>query len=161
MGKYIIIIIVVYWVANKLDGIRLTRKRKKAARILAEQKAADRIAKENHKLFLAANKWKKEQEQQRKRIAAEQARQEKEQAKAREREEKLSAQKMAAGADLEYINHRLKQLDNLMAIAEDTQSGTIYGGKEWIKAEREIMKLENQAHALHVKAQKARAIRAK
>lgn len=152
--KYVLILAVIYWLAKKLDGIRQAHKAKQAQRLLLKQKEAARIAKENHKLFLAANKWKKEQERERKKREAEQA-------KAKAQEEKLSAQKQAAGSDLEYINHRLKQLDSLMTIAEEKQAGTIYGGKEWLKAEREIMKLENQAHTLHVKAQKARAIRAK
>lgn len=148
--RVIITFCIVLWLAKKIDQARLASRRKREKRILLEEKEAARIAKENHKLYLAANKLKKEQERERK------ARE-----KEREREEKLSAQKQFAGSELEYINHRLRQIDKLIELAEEKQSGTIYGGKEWLKAEREIMTLEKQAHVLHTKAQKARAVRAK
>lgn len=101
--------------------------------------------------------YQKEQERQRKerekRILAEK--------RERDRAEKLAVQKDLASYDLEYIRHKLDQIYKLIEIAEDRQEGTIYGGKEWLKQEKEIMRYEAQAQALKKNERKAKAIIAK
>lgn len=82
-----------------------------------------------------------------------------EEQKAREKAEKLEAEKHAAEIDLEYIRHRLQQVYKLIKITEDNQLGTLEGGKEWMKYQKQLMTYEAQAHTLKKKEQKAMAIR--
>lgn len=77
--------------------------------------------------------------------------------KAREKAEKAKVEKDLASSDLEFIHHRLDQIYRLIEIAEENQSGTIYGGKEWMKLEKQIMTYEGQAQALKKRERKARA----
>ncbi len=95
--------------------------------------------------------YEREQEKRRK----EALRQEKSKEKARKDAEKIKASKKSASSDLEFIRHRLEQIDDLIEIANNQQDGTNRGSTEWLKYEREIMRLEAQAHALKKKHAKA------
>jgi len=98
--------------------------------------------------------YQKEQERQRKETEKRILAEKRERAKA----EKLAVQKDLASYDLEYIRHKLDQVYRLIEIAEDRQQGTIYGGKEWLKQEKEIMRLEAQAQSLKKNERKAKAV---
>ena len=101
--------------------------------------------------------YQKEQERQRKETEKRILAEKRERAKA----ENLAMQKDLAAYDLEYIRHKLEQVYRLIEIAEDRQEGTIYGGKEWLKQEKEIMRLEAQAQALKKNERKAKAVMAR
>jgi len=101
--------------------------------------------------------YQKEQERQRKETEKRILAEKRERAKA----ENLAMQKDLAAYDLEYIRHKLEQVYRLIEIAEDRQEGTIYGGKEWLKQEKEIMRLETQAQALKKNERKAKAVMAR
>lgn len=74
-------------------------------------------------------------------------------------EEKLRRQRLAASSEMEYNNHRSEQLLQLIEIAELNQSGTVYGGKEWLKYQKQIMSYESQLQTLKTRRSKAMAIR--
>lgn len=75
-----------------------------------------------------------------------------------EKERKAKFAKEEASSQKQYIDHRLEQIDYLLNLMIDEQEKTIAGSKEWIKFEKEIMRLENQAQALHRKRRKATMI---
>ena len=76
-------------------------------------------------------------------------------AKEAEQAAKMQFKKELASSELEYIQHRMTQIQNLINIAEEKQEGTLYGGKEWTKYEKDIMKYESQYQALKIKERKA------
>lgn len=75
-----------------------------------------------------------------------------------EKAAKLQVKKELASSDLEYLPHRLSQIYDLIEILEEKQEGTLYGGKEWMKYEKQIMSYESQAQSLKKRERQARAL---
>lgn len=75
-----------------------------------------------------------------------------------EKAAKLQVKKELASSDLEYFPHRLSQIYDLIEILEEKQEGTLYGGKEWMKYEKQIMSYESQAQILKKRERQARAL---
>lgn len=147
---YIIVFLALYWLAKRIDAIRQAHRAKK---ILAERERLLRYQREQK----AYEAYQKQQ-------AKEQAQFEREQAKLakeRERQEKLYRDKLSASSNLEYVRHRMKQLEDLIDYEVDKQEGTTHGSREWEKHERKIMTYESQYQTLKIREAKAKAILAK
>lgn len=72
--------------------------------------------------------------------------------------EKLATEKQIASSQLQYIDHRIKQLESLRAFYEDKQEGTLANGHEYFKYERNIMKCEKDLQVLAQQQIKFRSI---
>lgn len=70
--------------------------------------------------------------------------------------DKNRIQQLTASSNRAFLSRRSQQILDLIEIAENNQSGTQYGGKEWMKYQKQIMTYENQLQALKVKELKAR-----
>lgn len=139
--KYIIALIILYWIAEKLEISRQENKRKRYINAVNAQKEFERQQKEAEKARIL-------EEKQLIKEAKETEKAEKEAVKQAEKARKEHNKKMLAGSDLEYYTRRERQIDNIIEILEEKQAGTIYGGKEWLKYEKQIMTYENQNRTL-------------
>lgn len=148
--SYIIGFLVLYWIAKRLEAIRQAHK---ARKILEDRERVMRYQREQKALEAYRKQQAKEQAQ----LAREQAKLAKEQ----ERQEKLYREKLSASSNLEYVRHRMKQLEDLIDYEVDKQEGTTHGSKEWEKHERKIMTYESQYQTLKIREAKAKAILAK
>lgn len=79
-------------------------------------------------------------------------------AKAAKEERKAKTQKIIASSNLQFIDHRIKQLENLIEIEQEKRAGTLYGGKEWKKYEKSILSYEKQLQSLNVQRMKNKLI---
>ena len=147
---YIIAFLLLYWLAKRIEALRQAHK---ARRILEERERVLRLQREQKTLEAYRKQQAKEQAQ----LAREQAKLAKEQ----ERQEKLYRDKLSASSNLEYVRHRMKQLEDLIDYEVDKQEGTTHGSKEWEKHERKIMTYESQYQTLKIREAKAKAILAK
>lgn len=82
----------------------------------------------------------------------------KEERKRQEAAAKLAYERRLASSDLQYIEHRIEQLENLVAYYEDKQEGTLANGKEFFKYEQSIMRCQKELQALAHKQIKLRYV---
>lgn len=144
MLKYIILFIIIYTLAEKLEIIRQRRKRKKVLLAKAAAKAAEKEKKEQkrNRLVMAREKAAAEK------AAAKAA---KEAAAAAKAENRKRTEILAAGSNMQYNERRTKQIESLIELSEDKQSGTTYGSKEWVKYQKQIMNYEKQLQTIQSK----------
>lgn len=163
--QVLIMIIILYWLAQKIEIARKAKRRRDYERMIAAEKAADRLRRERERESAAAERQARREarearEADRERIRAEKelARIEKEEAKQKNAEKQAETRRRAAETEYEYLKHREKQLRKILDYYADLQEGTTPGSGENIKIERKIMTAEKQYNELARKEVKLRAI---
>lgn len=144
MLKYIILFIIIYTLAEKLEIKRQQQKRKKVLLAKAAAKAAEKEKKEQERNRLVMAREKEAAEK----AAAKAA---KEAAAAAKAENRKRTEILAAGSNMQYNERRTKQIESLIELSEDKQSGTTYGSKEWVKYQKQIMNYEKQLQTIQSK----------
>lgn len=149
MLKYIIPFIIIYTLAEKLEIIRQQQKRKKVLLAKAAAKAAEKEKKEQERIRLVMAREKAAAEK----AAAKAA---KEAAAAAKAENRKRVETLIAGSNMQYNDRRTKQIESLIELEEEKQSGTTYGSKEWVKYQKQIMTYEKQLQSIQNKEIKYR-----
>ena len=149
--QVIIILLILWYLCEKLEIIRNRRKLKRYRQYQLEQKQLAAQEKERNKAEILemrqAEKRRKEEDRIRK-----------EEAKQTEKEKRLNNQRKVASSERQYFDHRRGQLYDMLEIAVDKQDGTTHGSKEWIKYQKQIMSLEKQLQSMQAKEIKLRSI---
>ena len=149
--QVIIIILVLWYLCEKIDIIRHNRKVKRYKQYQLEQKQLVVQEKERKKAEVLEIRQAEKQRKEEERIR-------KEEIKQAEKEKRLNTQRKVASSERQYFDHRRDQLYDMLEIAIDKQDGTTHGSKEWIKYQKQIMTLEKQLQSMQAKEIKLRSI---
>ena len=149
--QVIIIILVLWYLCEKLEIIRNRRKLKRYRQYQLEQKQLAAQEKERKKAESLATRQAEKERKDLERIR-------KEEIKQAEKEKRIDTQRKVASSERQYFDHRRNQLYDMLEIAIDKQDGTTHGSKEWIKYQKQIMSLEKQLQSMQAKEIKLRSI---
>lgn len=149
--QIIIIILVLWYLCEKIDIIRHNRKVKRYKQYQAEQKHLAALAKEKQRAETLAIRQAEKERKELERLR-------KEELKQAEKEKRLNTQRKIASSERQYFEHRRRQIYDIIELLEDGQSGTTHGSKEWLKYEKQIMSFEKQLQAMQAKEIKLRSI---
>lgn len=149
--QVIIIILILWYLCEKLEIIRNRRKLKRYRQYQLEQKQLAAQEKERKKAEILEMRQAEKERKDLERIR-------KEEAKQAEKEKRLNTQRKVASSERQYFEHRRGQLYDMLEIAIDKQDGTTHGSKEWIKYQKQIMSLEKQLQSMQSKEIKLRSI---
>lgn len=149
--QVIIIILILWYLCEKIDIIRHNRKVKRLKQYQLEQKQAAKMEKERQRADALAIRQAEKERKDLERIR-------KEEIKQAEKEKRLNTQRKVASSERQYFQHRREQIYDIIELLEDGQSGTTHGSKEWLKYEKQIMSFEKQLQAMQAKEIKLRSI---
>lgn len=149
--QVIIIILILWYLCEKLEIIRNRRKLKRYRQYQLEQKQLAAQEKERKKAEMLAIRQAEKERKELDRIW-------KEEIKQAEKEKRINTQRKIASSERQYFDHRRGQLYDMLEIATDKQDGTTHGSKEWIKYQKQIMSLEKQLQSMQAKEIKLRSI---
>lgn len=149
--QVIIILLILWYLCEKIDIIRHNRKVKRYKRYQLEQKQLASQEKERKKAEILEIRQAEKERKDLERIR-------KEEVKQAEKEKRLNTQRKVASSERQYFDHRRGQLYDMLEIATDKQDGTTHGSKEWIKYQKQIMSLEKQLQSMQAKEIKLRSI---
>jgi hypothetical protein len=149
--QVIIILLILWYLCEKLEIIRNRRKLKRYRQYQLEQKQLATQEKERKKAEALATRQAEKERKDLERIR-------KEEIKQAEKEKRLNTQRKVASSERQYFEHRRRQIYDIIELLEDGQSGTTHGSKEWLKYEKQIMSFEKQLQAMQAKEIKLRSI---
>ena len=149
--QVIIILLILWYLCEKIDIIRHNRKVKRYKQYQLEQKQAAKMEKERQRADALAIRQAEKERKDLERIR-------KEEIKQAEKEKRLNTQRKVASSERQDFDHGRGQLYDMLEIAIDKQDGTTHGSKEWIKYQKQIMTLEKQLQSMQAKEIKLRAI---
>ena len=142
--QVIIVLLVLWYLCEKIDIIRHNRKVKRYKQYQAEQKQLAAQEKERQKAKALAIRQAEKQRKEEERIRKEEQRQ-------FEKEQRLINKRCLASSETEYMHYRREQIYYLIECLEDEQEGTTAGSDEWIKYQKKIMAYEKQLQSMKAK----------